>query len=61
MTSKLQKPSHSWKKGVDHRSNFPQLSIVAVSTNPSLPRIQSRKLLFPALFPLNVLDTHPPV
>src|SRR2546423_12000624 len=41
MTSKLQKPSHSWKTGADHRRNLSHKPIVADSSSPPRPNIQA--------------------
>lgn len=42
MTSKLQKPSQSWKKGDDHRRTLSHRLMVAVSRTPPGPKIHSR-------------------
>lgn len=57
MTKRLQKPSHSWKIGVDHHNILSQPPTVTVSSSPSGPNIQSRNEASSALLPLKVRST----
>src|SRR4051812_25502992 len=59
ITSKLQKPSPTWNTGVLYRSSLSQLPTVTFCTSPSLPNSHSCTLVSCALFPPNVLSTHP--
>lgn len=61
MTSKLQKPSESWKTGVDHVKSLSHAPTVAVSARPSGPNIHWLTEVSSALFPLNVRSTQPRV
>ena len=60
ITNKLQKPSASWKKGVEYLSNLSHVPTVNVSSSPPDPKIHSLKLACWALFPSNVLATQSP-
>src|ERR1700722_20352324 len=60
MTSKLQKPSQSWNTGADHRRNVSHNPIVADSTSPPGPKIQSWYEECACFLRSNVRCTHPP-
>ena len=57
MTRRLQKPSLSWKTGVDQRRTLSQVPTVAVSNSPFGPKIHSLTDASLARFPLKVRST----
>lgn len=59
MTSRLQKPSASWKTGVLYRSVLSQAPMDALCNSPWLPKIHSLTVLKSDLLPPNVFSTQP--
>ena len=61
ITNKLQKPSASWKNGVEYLRSLSQVPIVIISRRPPEPNIHSFTLESCALLPSNVLATQSPL